>query len=235
MLVNCNADGQTFKFRPRPAWEFQFQFLFWTLGLSLTARAEAMARHASIGETCWCHKLLLSSSNSLFEVDSPPWVKRHEPNGLFRQQRSLSKLLQTRLPLKCTVTLINDYLRHCVAGKNNGGRAISMVAVLHTIRLCVDDRLHADSSVRRGPMLQLLRHARWHTSVKIWLRQLLLKQVCRSTFLSIYLSLLPARESMKRPLTPFFPLPWRPCLRNTRLSESRASINIKIVALDLRV
>ena len=47
--------------------------------------------------------------------------------------------------------------------------------------------------------------------------------------------LLPARESMKRPLTPFFPLPWRPSLRNSRLSESRASINIKIVALDLRV
>ena len=46
--------------------------------------------------------------------------------------------------------------------------------------------------------------------------------------------LFPARESMKRPLTPFFPLPWRPSLRNCRLSESRASINIKIVALDQR-
>ena len=44
--------------------------------------------------------------------------------------------------------------------------------------------------------------------------------------------LLPARESMKRPLTPFFPLPRRPSLRNTRLSDSRASTNIKIVALD---
>ena len=28
----------------------------------------------------------------------------------------------------------------------------SMVAVLHTIRLCVDDRLEAGSSVRGGPM-----------------------------------------------------------------------------------
>ena len=46
---------------------------------------------------------------------------------------------------------------------------------------------------------------------------------------------LPARVSMKRPLTPFFPLPQRPSLRNTRLSESRASIKIKIVALDVRV
>ena len=45
---------------------------------------------------------------------------------------------------------------------------------------------------------------------------------------------LSARESMKRPLTPFFPLPRRPSLSNTRLSESRASINIKIVPLDLR-
>ena len=41
----------------------------------------------------------------------------------------------------------------------------SMVAVLHTIRLCVDDRLDAGSSVRGGPMsVQLLRHARWHRS-----------------------------------------------------------------------
>ena len=40
-----------------------------------------------------------------------------------------------------------------------------MVAVLHTIRLCVDDRLDTGSSVRGGPMsVQLLRHARWHRS-----------------------------------------------------------------------
>ena len=35
---------------------------------------------------------------------------------------------------------------------------------------------------------------------------------------------LPARESMKRPLTTFFPLTRRPSHRNTRLSERRASI-----------
>ena len=94
MLVNYHADGQTFKFRPRPAQEFQFQFLFWTL--SLTACAEAMARHASISESCLCQKLLLNPSNSLFKVDAP-WMKRHKPNRLFRAQASLSKRLQTRL------------------------------------------------------------------------------------------------------------------------------------------
>ena len=83
MLVNYHADRQTFKLRPRPAQEF----LFWTLGLSLTARAEAMARHISIGESCRCHKLLLNPSNSLFEVDALSWVKRHEPNRLFRPQK----------------------------------------------------------------------------------------------------------------------------------------------------
>ena len=38
---------------------------------------------------------------------------------------------------------------------------------------------------------------------------------------------LPAHESMKRPLIPFFPLPRCPSLRNTRLSECRASINFE--------
>ena len=37
-------------------------------------------RHASIGESCRCHKLLLNPSNSLFEVDGPSWVKK--PNRI---------------------------------------------------------------------------------------------------------------------------------------------------------
>ena len=50
-------------------------------------------------------------------------------------------------------------------GKIMAAVRFSMVAVLHTIRLCVDDRLNAGSSVRGGPMsVQLLRHARWHRS-----------------------------------------------------------------------
>ena len=57
-----------------------------------------MARHASIGDSCWSHKLLLNPSNSLFELDAALWVKRREPNRLFRPQSSLSKRLRTRLP-----------------------------------------------------------------------------------------------------------------------------------------
>ena len=50
-------------------------------------------------------------------------------------------------------------------GKIMAAVRFSMVAVLHTIRLCVDDRLDAGSSVRGGPMsVQLLRQARWHRS-----------------------------------------------------------------------
>ena len=75
------------------------QFPFWTLGLSLTSRAEAMARHVSISESCWCHKLLLNPSNSIIELNGQSWVKRHEPNRLFRPQRSSSKRLQTWPPL----------------------------------------------------------------------------------------------------------------------------------------
>ena len=46
----------SFGFDPRRS--SNFTFCFSTLGLSLTARAEAMASQASIGESCWCHKLL---------------------------------------------------------------------------------------------------------------------------------------------------------------------------------
>ena len=65
MLVNCHADGQTFKFWPRPAQEFQFQFLFWTLGLSLTAHHAACRGHgqacldlAGVTNCCWIHPTL---------------------------------------------------------------------------------------------------------------------------------------------------------------------------------
>ena len=53
-------------------------------------------------------------------------------------------------------------------GKIMAAVRFSMVAVLHTIRLCVDDRLDAGSLVRGRPMsllsVQLLRHERWHRS-----------------------------------------------------------------------
>ena len=51
-----------------------------------------MARHASIGESYRCHKLLLNPSYSLFGVDAPSWVKRHEPNRLFRPQKLVEAL-----------------------------------------------------------------------------------------------------------------------------------------------
>ena len=91
VLVNYYADGQTFKFRLRPAQEFQFQFLFFNSRTQSDCAAEAMARHASIAESCWCHKLLLNSSNFfflLFEVEAQSWMKRHEPNRwAFRPQK----------------------------------------------------------------------------------------------------------------------------------------------------
>ena len=77
----------SFGFDPRRS--SNFSLCFSTLGLSLTARAEAMTRHASIGESSWCHKLLLNPSNSFFIWSrGPPWVKRHEPNRwAFRPQK----------------------------------------------------------------------------------------------------------------------------------------------------
>ena len=51
----------SFGFDPRRS--SNFSFCFSTVGLSLTARAEAKARHASIAESCLCHKLLLNPSN----------------------------------------------------------------------------------------------------------------------------------------------------------------------------
>ena len=66
----------SFGFDPRRS--SNFSFCFSTLGLSLTARAEAMARHASIGESSWCHKLLLNQPN-FFYLKWRPAVSEETP------------------------------------------------------------------------------------------------------------------------------------------------------------
>ena len=90
MLVNCHADGQTFKFWLRPAQEFQFQFLFFN------TRTQSDCACRGNGQACLDRRVFLVSQTVVKSIQlfffiwsrGPPWVKRHEPNRLaFRQQK----------------------------------------------------------------------------------------------------------------------------------------------------
>ena len=61
---------------------------------------------------------------------------------------------------RCTVMLFSVFCAILLWGKIMAAVRFSIVAVVRTIRLCVDDRCRLFG----GPMLQLLRYARWHRS-----------------------------------------------------------------------
>ena len=101
MLVNYYADGQTFKFQLRPAQEFQFQFLLFQQSDSVWLRVPrqwpGMPRSLSLAgvtNCCWIHPTLFY----LTWRPSREWRDTSRIDGLI-DRRSMSKRLQTRLPL----------------------------------------------------------------------------------------------------------------------------------------